>query len=83
MGVISSSIAGRGLRVVIPGCEKEEIISGLAMSSKTVTALLQLGCKLIGRSGKGIKGDPYKYYASPICIPESNARKFMANDWTN
>jgi hypothetical protein len=45
-----------------PGTEMYAITESLSMSKKHVLSLLQRGRDLYSRVGKGIKGDPHRYY---------------------
>ena len=47
-----------------PGSEMAEIVAGLTMSKRDIVKLMKMGGGLIETKGKGIKGDPYKYFAS-------------------
>jgi KaiC/GvpD/RAD55 family RecA-like ATPase len=48
------------------GCEMEEILSALSVSKKRVLKLIEKTSGLIRIEGKGIKGDPHKYYGGAV-----------------
>jgi hypothetical protein len=56
-----------------PGIEMERITQDLSMSKKNALSLLETGKELIQRQGKGLKGDPFRYYPKGYVAPKSEA----------
>ncbi len=49
-----------------PGCEMEDILSGLSMSKRYALQLIERVSTSVRTDGKGVKGNPYKYYAADV-----------------
>lgn len=47
-----------------PGCEMGDILTGLSMSKRHALQLIEKASTSVRAEGKGIKGDPHRYYAA-------------------
>jgi len=63
-----------------PDCEMERIIAELTMSKKTILALLRQTNE-VTTTGKGIKGDPFKYFIKPLDGDPQQATAAFARQW--
>jgi hypothetical protein len=61
-----------------PGCEITELMSGLSMSKKHAKRLLENAGDMVSSEGKGVKGDPLRFYLTPASDGATEARRFSS-----
>lgn len=64
-----------------PDCEMEHIIAGLSMGKKTILPLLKQTTEVLA-TGKGVRGDPFKYSVKPFNGDPQRAASAFAQQWT-